>query len=173
MSIGDGVVIKGQDPLKQAAWTHFQLLFHEDGLAGSDVSVELLDKIHALVNREDNQALLKPFSEQKILDVIRAMEPDKAPGPDGFSFHVYRVCCNIIKYDLIRMVLAFQNKTKVGSCTNSTFLALIPKDVNPSSFDGFRPISLCNASYKILPKLLANRIKSLLGNLISPLQEGL
>ena len=54
----------------------------------------------------------------------------------------------------------------------TTFLALIPKEVNPSTFDRFRPISLCNASYKIFSKLLANRIKPLLGKLISPLQGG-
>ena len=46
------------------------------------------------------------------------------------------------------------------------------KEVNPSSFDRFRPISLCNASYKILAKLLADRFKLLLGKLISPLQGG-
>ena len=172
ISLGDGVVIKGQDPLKQAAWTHFQLLFHEDGLAASDVSVEFLDKIPTLVNPEDNQALLKPFSEQEILDVIWVMEPDKAPGSDGFSFHFYRVCWNIIKSNMIRMVLSFHKKSKFGGCTNSTFLALIPKEVNPSSFDRFRPIYLCNASYKILSKLLAKRIKPLLGKLISPLQGG-
>ena len=68
------------------------------------------------------------------------------------------------------MVTSFQNKAKVGGCTNSTFLALIPKEANPSTFDRFRPISLCNASYKILAKLLANRFKLLLGKLISPLQ---
>ena len=55
---------------------------------------------------------------------------------------------------------------------NSTFLALIPKEFKPSTFDRFHPISLCNASYKILAKLLANRIKPLLGKLISPLQGG-
>ena len=60
----------------------------------------------------------------------------------------------------------------MGGCTNSTFLALIPKEVNPSSFNRFRPISLCNASYKIIAKLLANRLKPLLGMLISPLQGG-
>ena len=52
------------------------------------------------------------------------------------------------------------------------FLALIPKEANPSSFDRFRPILLCNSSYKILVKLLANRFKPLLGKLISPLQGG-
>ena len=101
------------------------------------------------------------------------MESDKAPGLDGFSAHFYKAACSpIIKLDLVRMVFAFQRKAKVGGCTNSSFLALIPKEVNPSSFDRFRPISLCNVSYKILAKLLANRFKLLLGKLISPLQGG-
>ena len=60
----------------------------------------------------------------------------------------------------------------MGGCTNSTFLSLIPKEVNPSSFDRFRPVSLCKASYNILAKLLANRFKLLLGNIISPLHRG-
>ena len=100
------------------------------------------------------------------------MEPEKALGPDGFSFHFYRACWHIIKTDLICMVSSFQKKVKVGGCTNSTFLVLIPKEANPSSFDRFKPISLCNASYKSIAKLLANRFKPLLGKLISPLQGG-
>ena len=100
------------------------------------------------------------------------MESDKDLGPDGYSNHFFKVCWHIIKSDLLRMVLAFQRKVKLGGCTNSTFLALIPKDVNPSTFDRFRPISLCNSSYKIIAKLLANKFKPLLGKLISPLQGG-
>ena len=60
----------------------------------------------------------------------------------------------------------------MGGSTNSTFIALIPKEVNLTSFNRFKPISLCNASYKILSKLLANRIKPLLDKLISPSQGG-
>ena len=96
---------------------------------------------------------MKPFAEQEIIDVIWDMESDKAPGPDGFSFHFYRVCWKVIKKDLLRMLKAFHLKAKVGGCTNSTFLALIPKEVKPSSFDRFRTISICNASYKIFSKL--------------------
>ena len=70
------------------------------------------------------------------------------------------------------MIKAFQLKAEVRGCTNYTFLALIPKEANPSSFDRFRPISLCNDSYKIFSKLLANRLKTLLGKSISPLQGG-
>ena len=70
------------------------------------------------------------------------------------------------------MISTFHKKAKVGGCTNSTFLSLIPKEVNPETFDRFQTISLCNASYKLLTKLLANRLKPLLENLISPLQGG-
>ena len=145
-------------------------MFQDDGLLDGEVTAEFLDKVPSLVSTEENHVLMKPFTEQEILDFIWEMEPDKAPRLDVFSFHFYRVCWNIIKTDLICMVSAFQIKAKVDGCTNSTFLALIPKEVNPSSFDRFCHISLCNASYKILAKLLANRFKLLLGKLISPLQ---
>jgi hypothetical protein len=98
------------------------------------------------------------------------MEPDKALGPDGFSIQFYRACWEMIKTDLLRMIKDFQQRSKVGGSINSTFLALILKEVNLVSFEIFKPISLCNASYKIVSKILANRINPLLGNLISPMQ---
>lgn len=61
---------------------------------------------------------------------------------------------------------------KMGENTKSSHLALIPKDINPLSFDRFRPISLCNVSYKIVTKILANRLKKLLPLLISENQGG-
>jgi hypothetical protein len=51
--------------------------------------------------------------------------------------------------------------------TNSTFLSLVPKESNPSIFSRFRPISLCNASYKILSEITANRLKLFLPRLVS------
>eukprot|EP00253_Pinus_taeda_P011928 PITA_11928 len=60
----------------------------------------------------------------------------------------------------------------MGDNTKSSHLALIPKDLNPLSFDCFRLISLCNVSYKIVTKILANRLKKLLPHLISKNQGG-
>lgn len=55
---------------------------------------------------------------------------------------------------------------------NTTFIALIPKEKNPASLDRFRPILLCNVCYKIISKLMANRLKGLLPKLVSEEQGG-
>lgn len=65
------------------------------------------------------------------------------------------------------MIRNFHSKAKIGECTNTTFLSLIPKDTNPNSFSRFRPISLCNSSYKIISKMLGTRLKPLLNKIIS------
>ena len=169
----EGEVIKGQAHLQQDSHIHFHHLFNEDRTTDDDVNADFLSNIPSLVNAEVNAGLVKPFSEKEIVEVIWAMDQGKAPGPNGFSIHFYKSCWKIIKSDLLRMNSNFLKKAKVGGCTNSTFLALIPKEVNPTYFDRFWPISLCNVSYKIMAKLLANRLKPLLGNLISPLQGGL
>ena len=86
------VLIKGQDLLKQSASSYFQQLFHEEGQYGVEVSSEFLDNRPILVSLEDNNNLMKPFTEKEIIDVIWAMEFDKALGLDGFSIHFYKVC---------------------------------------------------------------------------------
>eukprot|EP00253_Pinus_taeda_P034809 PITA_34809 len=55
----------------------------------------------------------------------------------------------------------------MSSAIKSTFIALIPKTDGPSSFDDFRPISLCNCLYKIIAKIIANRLKPILSQHIS------
>ena len=102
-------------------------MFREDGLIENDLITYFLSNIPSLVSEEENGELMKPFMEEETIDVIWSMEPDKAPGTNGFSFHFYRVCLLVIKKYLPRMIKEFQLKSKVCGCTNSTFLALIPK----------------------------------------------
>jgi hypothetical protein len=77
-----------------------------------------------------------------------------------------------MKKDLHKMVLKSQDCKKVGGNTNSTFLALILKEKGANSFNRFRPISLCNIGYKIISKVIANRLKGILSGLIPENQGG-
>lgn len=65
------------------------------------------------------------------------------------------------------MLKHVQKKHIIGASTESSFIALFLKDVDPSLFSRFCPIFLCNSSYKILMKIMANRIKKILPKIIS------
>ena len=111
--------------------------------------------------------MAKPILEYEIKNVIWSLKDDKVLGPDNFTINFYKAAWDIIKEDLKRMLNWTRKKYKIVGATNSSFLSLIPKEKIQISLNRFRPISLCNTSYKILPKNLANRMKNIMGHLIS------
>ena len=89
ISNDDRIIIKCQELLKQSANMHFQMLFQDDGFFYKEVSNDFLNNVPSLVNNQDNYDLMKPSSKTEIVDVIWAMDSDKAPRPDGFSIQVH------------------------------------------------------------------------------------
>jgi hypothetical protein len=70
------------------------------------------------------------------------------------------------------MIRKSQSSNKLGGSTNLAFLALIPKEKGALSFNRFRPISLYNTSYKLLTRIIANRMKAILPLIIPENQGG-
>jgi hypothetical protein len=99
--------------------------------------------------------------------VVWELALDKALDPDGFTIHFYRRCWSIIKYDLIRIIKYAHKSFRIGEASNSSFLDIIPKEENPSSFSQFHPIS-----YKIMTKIITNVLKLLLPKIIIENQVG-
>ena len=124
----------------------------------------------SLVTTEANEILVALPDPQEIQNTVFSFSPDKAPRLDGFTGRFYQTYWHLIKRDLCRMIGYSLKISYIGGGINSAFLALIPKEQNPSSFSRFRPIFLCNFSYKITAKILALRLKVLLPLLISPNQ---
>nr|XP_027120574.1 uncharacterized protein LOC113737562 [Coffea arabica] len=83
---------------------------------------------------------------EEVKRVVFEMDGDSAAGPDGFT-------------ELPRFV-------------TSTSIVLIPKVPNPQDFSKFRPISLCNFFNKVLSRILADRLATILPKVISPQQTG-
>ena len=73
--------------------------------------------------------------------------------------------------DVINAVLDFLNNGAMSPDVNVTQIVLIPKIKSPKKMSDFRPISLCNVIYKTISKVLANRLKQILPQLISPTQN--
>jgi len=94
-------------------------------------------------------------------------DSDKSPGPDSVNFGFIKEFWNLLKDDLLRFMLEFHLNGKLAKGLNSTFIALIPKVSNLQRLNDFRPISLVGSLYKILAKVLANRLRLVIGSVVS------
>jgi hypothetical protein len=91
---------------------------------------------------------------------------DKALGPDGFSVAFFQDCWDVIKPDLMRVFLDFHARSNFEKSLNASFVAPIPKKAGAIDISDFRPISLVSGVYKIIAKVLANRMSSVMENII-------
>ena len=110
--------------------------------------------------------LERKFEREEILQVVRDMEGDKASGPNGFTMAFYHHCWRVVEKDVLAIFEEFFQHCKFEKSFNATFIALIPKKIDASNVRDFRPISLVGSVYKILAKVLANRLRVVLDQLI-------
>jgi len=108
-----------------------------------------------------------PFEENEVLEVVKAMNHDKAPDPDGFTLAFLQDCWDVIKSDLMGVFQDFYTHIKFVKSINATFIALIPKKSGAVDLKDFRPISLVSGVYKIIAQILANRLRKVVEKIIS------
>ena len=160
--------ISNEDDIKNLIQFHFSNLF-----AGNDSSdySHLIDLIPKKVTDNMNSLLLKPISIQEVKAAVFSLGGSKAAGPDGIPGSFYQKSWDIIKLDLFRAVQSFFTSGHMLRKWNETAIVLIPKVKTPESISQFRPISLINFSYKIISKVMVNRLKPIVNEIISPEQS--
>ena len=99
------------------------------------------------------------------------MQDLKALGPDGFPALFYKQLWPTMGNDVVKAITSFFTMGSMSKEVNSSLIVLIPKLCNLSSVNHYKPISLCNVVYKIISKLLVEKLKPLLDKLISPTQS--
>jgi hypothetical protein len=103
-----------------------------------------------------------PFSEEEIKLALSDMPLDHAPGPDGFNGLFLKKCWPRIKNDFDRLLQQFWSGNLDIEAINSSFITIIPKKDSPRTINDYMPIYLLNSSLKLLTKLLANRLQSVI-----------
>jgi hypothetical protein len=120
---------------------------------------------------EEASSLEDPFEEREVREVIQGLDRDKAPGPDGFSLAFFQDCWEVVKGDFMAVFADFHSHGKFVKSINSTFISLIPKFHGAKEIKDFRPISLVGGVYKIIAKVLANRMRRVMDKIISKPQN--
>lgn len=124
------------------------------------------------ITEEHNQLLLRPIMPEEVDASMKQLKEGKAPGLDGFSTNFFHAFWELIKEEVWQMVDESRSLHSLLPSLNSTFIAMVPKEDNTITPDKFRPIALCNVIYKVITKVIENRLKPMLSMLISPEQSG-
>jgi hypothetical protein len=130
-----------------------------------------LAALEGRVTETMNESLTRPFVEEEVRVAFFQMAPLKAPNLDGYNAGFFQKHWDIVGPEVCNAALFSLNNVVIDKALNSTYITLIPKVRNLTSIMDFRPISLCNAMYKIISKVLANRLKIVLPHIISPFQS--
>ncbi|WMV54824.1 hypothetical protein MTR67_048209 [Solanum verrucosum] len=119
------------------------------------------------ISQEEQEWMQRPFSEEEVVHILELFDGDKAHGPDGFTMCFFKECWEIIKDDVMQTIHNFHQNEVFERSLNATFVALIPKKYGAEELKDFRPISLIGGMYKIIAKLITERMKIVMGRLIN------
>ncbi|XP_043697107.1 uncharacterized protein LOC122647867, partial [Telopea speciosissima] len=165
----NGDIVKNPSQIKEEAISFYKKLFGTDsadcGFFPSSIPLK-----HGL-SQAHQESLTRRISNKEIMEVVFAFKNSKAPGPDGFGAAFYKHSWEIVGEDLTLAVKWFFMKSYLPSSVNATFISLIPKTGDVTSFAGYRPIALCNLFYKIITKVLSNRLQGVIGQVVSDCQS--
>ncbi|KAL0006083.1 hypothetical protein SO802_013644 [Lithocarpus litseifolius] len=146
---------------------YFHTFFHA---GAGDQMKECLDAVPSRVTEDMLVVLSSEFTAEEVKVALFQMGPTKALGLDGMNAFFYQKLWHIVGDDVVFAVLDFLNNGNMLPEINHKNIVLIPKVKDLEKMSDFRPISLCNVIYKIISRVLANRLKEVLPHIISPTQ---
>ena len=136
-----------------------------------DQMEECLNAVQSKITDEMHEVLSSEYTAKEVKVALFQMGPTKAPGPDGINALFYQKFWHVVGDTVVLAMLDFLNNGNMLPKINHTNIVLIPKNRNPVKMSDFRLISLCNVIYKIISKVLANKLKKVLPQIISPTQN--
>ncbi|XP_031120574.1 uncharacterized protein LOC116023707 [Ipomoea triloba] len=163
-----GIWVEHED-LNVVVLNYFRNIFTSNASASSmdDFTASVIPR----VSQDHNNSLLRPFEVEEVKVALSSMFPDKALGPDGMNPGFYQQFWDVVGSDVSSFILHCLNTCSFPSGLNDTNVVFIPKKKCPEMVSDLRPIALCNVVYKIMAKMVANRMKPLLGEIISDSQS--
>jgi hypothetical protein len=149
----------------------FEKLFTSEGW-DSDSAAYLLNNLEKKLSQEDKEICDEGITLDEISKAVKLQKPDKSPGEDGIVSEFYRHYWYLIGEDFESVVREIFDQKLLSESQNRGIITLMFKSGEREDIKNWRPITLLNVDYKIVSKILAERLKRVLPNIINTDQRG-
>lgn len=172
LKTANGNVSDNPGDIENTLVTHFRHSF--EGSVPRDLE-SILEELNPLpipkLYKQQLALLNKPITNEEIEHIVFQLGPHKVPGSDGILAFIYQEYWSIVRPNILNTIHAFFHSGSILKTLNHTCITLIPKVSFPDEVSHFWQVSLCSVIYKVISKLLVNRLKPLMDNLITPFQN--
>nr|GEX07241.1 RNA-directed DNA polymerase, eukaryota [Tanacetum cinerariifolium] len=163
----DGVWVDDPKAVKNEFFDHFSKRFCKPNECRVTLSMYFPNRLQS----DQRSELEMEVTNEEIKKALWDCGTDKAPGPDGFTFGFFCKFWYLVDKEVFDAVMYFFTYEDIPKGCNSSFIALIPKISDANLVKDFRPISLTSSIYKIIAKILSNRIIKVLGGIVNEVQS--
>ena len=168
-NLDEGVVLNTKDSIEHYIRKYFEKLYEEETFDENEQKY-FLEFINEKLNETDRDLLRIEVTEKEILIAIKGLSTNKSPGNDGIPVEFYSKFWEIIRVEMTQVIKNIIQGTLLRDSQRKAILTLIPKGGDLKLIKSLRPLSLICCDVKIVSKILANRIKPFMNELISDSQ---
>jgi hypothetical protein len=164
--------MKRRQPAQQFC-EHLQRIFNKlfQPIESKDQSVkQLIECGRRTVTIEMRATLTQPISMEELWQAVSQGKLHKTPEIDGICLEFYRAEWDVIKTELLQILNCMFTNGPLLARQVQGQVVCIPKKPQPVEIGDYRPLTLLNADYKLLVRIISNRLKPLLQEIMHPQQ---
>jgi hypothetical protein len=154
--------------------TRFYTDLYENDIGFEDTQAEalttILENIEEVVTPNQRDALPTTPTMEELETIVKLLATNKAPESDGLTIEVTCACWSCIGQDILKLIISFWNSEQLYPELLQGIIRLLPKKLDKILIKDWRPLTLLQITYKIIAKLLAERLSPLQPGIISPRQ---
>ena len=147
----------------------YQKLYSRD----SKVNFTIENTENISISPKQNSAVDEKISFEEFAIALKQMKNSKCPGPDGIPCDFWKTFFAKIGQEMYNAIINAIDENEMWDLALRGIINLIPKAKKDIRYlQNLRPITLLNSDYKVIEKIIANRIKPVLDDIISSDQKG-
>ena len=165
----DGSITRDQDEILKEQAKFYKKLYTAD----ENVEFNYTNEENIMLNELEKMTTDVDITLKEISSAVKSMPNGKSPGCDGLPVEFYKMFWTKIKNHVYENIIYCLDNNKMNISARRGIITLLPKkgkDIN--YLKNWRPLTLLNIDYKIVAKVIANRIKPYLHRLINVDQSG-